>query len=82
MIGKVLGFIFKRKLFDELSNDNELQIMIEDGDNSLERLKKNVDKLEKKGYQIPKDIKKYLWYSLQIIKLWEKNTELVFQFGD
>jgi len=60
MIGKVLGFIFKRKLFDELSNDNELQIMIEDGDNSLERLKKNVDKLEKKGYQIPKDIKKYL----------------------
>ena len=60
MIGKVIGFIFKRKLLNELSNDNELQNMLEDGDNSLKKLKENVDKLEKKGYQIPKELKKYI----------------------
>ena len=60
MIGKFIGFIFKRKLLNELSNDNELQNMLEDGDNSLKRLKENVDKLEKKGYQIPKELKKYI----------------------
>lgn len=60
MISKVLGFIFKRKLLNELSNDDELQYILKDGDNSLERLKENVDNLEKKGYQIPKEFKKYL----------------------
>lgn len=60
MIGKFIGFIFKRKLLNELSNDNYLQDKLKDGDNSLERLKENVGKLEKKGYQIPKELKKYI----------------------
>ena len=60
MIGKVLSFIFRRKLLNKLSNDNELQAMLKDGDNSLKKLKENVDKLEKKGYQIPKGLKKYI----------------------
>ena len=54
MIGKVLGFIFKRSLKKSLINDKELQEMLEDGDKSLKRLKENVDSLEKNGIKVPK----------------------------
>lgn len=60
MIGKVLGFIFKRILKNSLSNDKELQEMLEDGEKSLKRLKENVDSLEKKGFKVPKELKKYI----------------------
>ena len=58
MIGKVLGFIFKRKLLNELLNDNELQNMLKDGDNYLDKTKKGLDKLEENGYIIPDYLKK------------------------
>lgn len=58
MIGKVLGFIFKRKLLNELLNDNELQNMLKDGDNYLDKTKKELDKLEENGYIIPDYLKK------------------------
>tara|TARA_B110000977_G_C11015845_1_gene469451 strand:- start:93 stop:275 length:183 start_codon:yes stop_codon:yes gene_type:complete len=60
MIGKVLGFIFKRSLKKSLINDKELQEMLEDGDKSLKRLKENVDSLEKNGIKVPKELKKYI----------------------
>jgi len=55
----ILSMIFKRKLKKALMNDKELQAALKDADNSLDRLKKNVSDLEKKGYSIPSELKKY-----------------------
>lgn len=56
----ILSMIFKTKLKKALMNDKELQSALIDADNSLERLKKNVDALEKKGYTIPDELKRYI----------------------
>lgn len=56
----ILSMIFKKKLKDALMNNKELQNALIDADKSLERLKKNVDALEKKGYVIPAELKRYI----------------------
>lgn len=56
----ILATIFKKKLKNALMNDKELQHALIDADKSLDRLKKNVDALEKKGYVIPAELKQYI----------------------
>lgn len=56
----ILSMIFKRKLKNALMSDKKLQDALADADKSLNRLKKNVDDLEKKGYKIPAELKKYI----------------------
>jgi len=56
----ILSMIFKRNLKKALNNDKELQDALKDADKSLDRLKKNVNSLEKKGYKIPAALKKYI----------------------
>ena len=55
-----LTMFFKNRLKKKLDNDVELQTALKDADKSLERLKKNVDALEKKGYVIPAELKRYI----------------------
>jgi hypothetical protein len=55
----ILSMIFKKKLKKALMNDKELQDALRDADKSLDRLKQNVSDLEKKGYSIPSELKKY-----------------------
>lgn len=56
----ILSMIFKKRLKKALMGDKELQDALKDADKSLDRLKKNVDSLEKKGYKIPPELKKYI----------------------
>jgi hypothetical protein len=55
----ILSFIFKKKLKKALDNDKELQNALEDADKSLENLKKSIKDLEKKGYKIPDELKRF-----------------------
>lgn len=56
----ILSMIFKKRLKKALMGDKELQDALKDADKSLDRLKKNVNNLEKKGYKIPSELKKYI----------------------
>lgn len=52
--------LFKKALKNKLDKDGSLHQSLIDADASLVRLKQNVDALEKKGYNIPAELKKYI----------------------
>ena len=52
--------IFKKKLSKALKNDKSLMKTIQDGDKMVADLKKGVRDMQKKGYPIPSNLKKYL----------------------
>ena len=56
----ILSMLFKKKLSKALKQDKTLNQALEDGDKALADLKKNIDKLEAKGYTIPPALKKYI----------------------
>ena len=56
----ILSMIFKKKNKSALKGDKKLQDALADADKSLDRLKRNVNSLEKKGYKIPAELKKYI----------------------
>ena len=56
----ILSMLFKKKLSKALKQDKTLNQALEDGDKALADLKKNLDKLEAKGYKIPAALKKYI----------------------
>jgi|TARA_B110000977_G_scaffold60690_1_gene82420 hypothetical protein len=56
----ILSMLFKKKLSKALKQDKTLNQALEDGDKALADLKKNLDKLEAKGYTIPSALKKYI----------------------
>lgn len=56
----ILSMIFKKKLKSALMGDKKLQDALADADKSLDRLKRNVNSLEKQGYKIPAELKKYI----------------------
>jgi|TARA_B110000908_G_C10087297_1_gene372329 hypothetical protein len=56
----ILSMLFKKKLSKALKQDKTLNQALEDGDKALADLKKNLDKLEAKGYTIPFALKKYI----------------------
>jgi|TARA_B110000967_G_C18644331_1_gene440097 hypothetical protein len=56
----ILSMLFKKKLSKALKQDKTLNQALEDGDKALADLKKNLDKLEARGYTIPSALKKYI----------------------
>jgi hypothetical protein len=52
--------LLKRKLTKELQKDKSLMKTIQDGDKMVADLKKGVRDMQKKGYPIPSNLKKYL----------------------
>lgn len=56
----ILSMLFKKKLSKALKGDKTIQQALKDGDKALADLKKNIDKLEAKGYNIPPALKKYI----------------------
>lgn len=56
----ILSMLFKKKLSKALKGDKTIKQALEDGDKALADLKKNIDKLEAKGYNIPQSLKKYI----------------------
>tara|TARA_Y100000996_G_C22224821_1_gene521087 strand:+ start:351 stop:590 length:240 start_codon:yes stop_codon:yes gene_type:complete len=56
----LLARLFKSKVSKALKNDKTIAQALKDGDKALGDLKKNIDKLEKKGYKIPPALKKYI----------------------
>tara|TARA_Y100000356_G_C11229340_1_gene273991 strand:+ start:41 stop:280 length:240 start_codon:yes stop_codon:yes gene_type:complete len=56
----LLARLFKSKVSKALKNDKTIAQALKDGDKALGDLKKNIDKLEKRGYKIPPALKKYI----------------------
>jgi len=56
----ILSMLFKKTLSKALKGDKTIQQALIDGDKALSDLKKNIDKLEARGYTIPDSLKKYI----------------------
>jgi len=57
MIGRIVSFIFKRTLLNNLSNDDEFNKSIKDADDYIYKTRKWIDKQEMGGKKVPQYLK-------------------------
>jgi hypothetical protein len=60
LVGNLLGKLFTQAVKRELGKDKDFMKSLEDADKALARVDSNLKSLQKKGYDIPPALRRYM----------------------